>query len=144
MVAMRVIIQEVKLNSNIIAFTVYQLAPPLQSVSRTTPSRPNSEVKRRYHSVSTPESWQRTECDRRHAKRNSAVDDNAISHYRQDHSVHSTHALRGSSSLHWPLQRQLFQIAAIRRVQRHADVTHHFKFLTVLSARAPECPNVKN
>ena len=25
-----------------------------------------------------------------------------------------------------PLQRQLFQIAAVRRVQRHTGLTHHF------------------
>ena len=26
------------------------------------------------------------------------------------------------------LQRQLFQIAAVRRVQRHTGLTHHFNF----------------
>ena len=41
-----------------------------------------------------------------------------------------------------------FQIAAVRRVQRHTGLTHHFYFLTFghsgAQSWAPECPNVRN
>ena len=48
------------------------------------------------------------------------------------------------------IQRQLLQIAAVQRVQRHTGLTHHFfifdiraLWCSLLSARAPECQKLK-
>ena len=70
----------------------------------------------------------------------------------QRHKHHTPHVLADQQNVIFnclTLQRQLFQIAAVQRVQRHTGLTHYLIFdiwalwRSVLSARVPKCQKLK-